>query len=93
MALLTSRCLLIGTVLPPSLMVFSFEFSRPTDFHWGKCWEMNSRKSSLNKCETGRIKMMKAKTGTIVPVSGRRRVSRGTRAIMTGRRRVLDVLA
>ena len=52
---------------------------------------MNSRKSSLNKCETGRIKMMKAKIGTIVPISGRRRVLRGTRAIMTGRRRVLGV--
>ena len=48
MALLTSWCLLIGTVLPPSLMVFSFEFDRQTNFHggnvdgndgnWGGCW-------------------------------------------------------
>ena len=40
---------------------------------------------------TGRIKMMKAKTGIIVSISGMRRVLRGTRAIMTGRRRVLGV--
>ena len=35
--------------------------------------------------------MMKAKTGVIVSVSGMRRMLMGTRAIMTGRRRMLGV--
>ena len=35
--------------------------------------------------------MMKAKRGGIVSVSGVRRVLMGTRAIMTGRRRMLGV--